>query len=470
MPRLSRAAVERARRTPRTSGRRRHGRSAKSSAIGRWLVTCTAAGPRHLAALAPAPERVELSTTASISTASPPPPQRVAAARRQRSGTTRWCILSVGRAVEKKGYDACSMRWRCCRAGLHWRLVHIGGGPLLDLRQRAASWASAGRIDWRARSPQEEVLQAYRAADLFALACRIAGDGDRDGLPNVLMEAHSQGLACLSTEVSGIPELIIDGETGMLVPPDDAARAGARARAADPLPRLPRSGSASAGYASGCAGVLPLERVSTGWRGASAVDSSRGMRDRLLRADEAARPSGALGRPYDGAAADVRRWRRRPRVESPPAFAASTRRAMPARQARIAAAGRDAWPAGCSVAGGGVRPAEQPELWFTYHLYHKAPDLLGSRGLHGLGIPYVVAEASTARKRAAGRWALGYAAAAAAIRRADLILGLNPADDDGVRPLLADARLRPLPPFLDRGCFGCRADRDRHRAMHGQPA
>jgi glycosyltransferase involved in cell wall biosynthesis len=67
------------------------------------------------------------------------------------------------------------------------------------------------------------VLEAYRRADLFALASRIAGDGDRDGLPNVLMEAQSQALACIATDVSAIPELIADGETGLLVPPEDAA-------------------------------------------------------------------------------------------------------------------------------------------------------------------------------------------------------------------------------------------------------
>jgi len=66
------------------------------------------------------------------------------------------------------------------------------------------------------------VLHAYRINDLFVLACRIAEDGDRDGLPNVLMEAQSQGLACVSTDVSAIAELIIDGETGILVSPDDA--------------------------------------------------------------------------------------------------------------------------------------------------------------------------------------------------------------------------------------------------------
>ena len=69
------------------------------------------------------------------------------------------------------------------------------------------------------------MLAAYRAADIFALPAASSADGDRDGLPNVLLEAQSQKLACVSTSVSGIPELIEDGVTGLLVEP---ARAGPR--------------------------------------------------------------------------------------------------------------------------------------------------------------------------------------------------------------------------------------------------
>ena len=65
------------------------------------------------------------------------------------------------------------------------------------------------------------MFAAYRAADLFALTAKIAGDGDRDGLPNVLMEAQSQGLACLATRVGAIEELIDDGVTGLLADSGD---------------------------------------------------------------------------------------------------------------------------------------------------------------------------------------------------------------------------------------------------------
>jgi len=77
------------------------------------------------------------------------------------------------------------------------------------------------RISWLGSRAQAEVLAQYRASDLFVLACRIASDGDRDGLPNVLVEASSQRLACISTTISGVPELLSDDVNGLLVPPDD---------------------------------------------------------------------------------------------------------------------------------------------------------------------------------------------------------------------------------------------------------
>jgi glycosyltransferase involved in cell wall biosynthesis len=95
-------------------------------------------------------------------------------------------------------------------------------------------------------------------------------------------------------------------------------------------------------------------------------------------------------------------------------------------------------------------PQVAPDLWFTYHLYYKAPDRLGPRIAAALGIPYVVAEASCAAKRAGGVWDSGHRAVVTALRRADAVLGLNPADRDGVLPLLADPRRWiALPPFLD---------------------
>jgi glycosyltransferase involved in cell wall biosynthesis len=181
-----------------------------------WLVTCTDAGRAHLAALAPSPEKVELVYHGlDLARFAPQPTPRATVKMPM--------ILSVGRAVEKKGYDDLLAALAALPPGRDWRFVHVGGGPLLPMLKRQGVQAGiASRLEWRGALPQDEVLRLYREADLFVLPSRVAGNGDRDGLPNVLMEAQSQGLACVSTRVSGIPELIVDGETGMLVPPGDA--------------------------------------------------------------------------------------------------------------------------------------------------------------------------------------------------------------------------------------------------------
>jgi len=104
--------------------------------------------------------------------------------------------------------------------------------------------------------------------------------------------------------------------------------------------------------------------------------------------------------------------------------------------------------------------AERPALWFTYHLYYKAPDWLGPAVSAALDIPYVVAEVSHAGKRAAGAWAMGHAGAAAAIAQADAIINLNPADVAGLAGV-ADphAILVMLKPFIDGADFAAAANR-----------
>jgi glycosyltransferase involved in cell wall biosynthesis len=121
--------------------------------------------------------------------------------------------------VPKKGYPDLLQALAQLPPELDWRFRHIGGGPELPaLQQLADDLKIADRITWQGALPQTDVLAAYRAADLFVLASRITEDGDRDGLPNVLMEAQSQAVAVIATDISGVPELIRHGETGWLVP------------------------------------------------------------------------------------------------------------------------------------------------------------------------------------------------------------------------------------------------------------
>jgi glycosyltransferase involved in cell wall biosynthesis len=196
-----------------------------------WLVTCTAANHAHLSALAP-PARVELVYHGLDFSRFPPVDKNTSS-----DGEKTVIILSVGRLVEKKGTDVLLEALARLPKELRWRLVHVGGGPLKDqLHRLARALGIAERIEWRGARTQTELLAAYRAADLFTLASRVARDGDRDGLPNVLAEAQSQGLACVATRISGIPELIDDGETGLLVAPEAPAEL---ARALEALIRDP---------------------------------------------------------------------------------------------------------------------------------------------------------------------------------------------------------------------------------------
>ena len=192
-------------------------------AAAAWAVTCTAHGRDHLAALAPTADRVQLLYHGldfrrfGVSEATPD--------SRERDGGNAGdplVILSVGRAVEKKGLAVLVDALAKLPPTLAWRFRHIGGGPLLPtLKARARELGIADRMEWLGAQPQDVVLQRYREADLFVLASRVAADGDRDGLPNVLMEAQSQRLAVIATRAGAIPELIESEVTGLLVEPDD---------------------------------------------------------------------------------------------------------------------------------------------------------------------------------------------------------------------------------------------------------
>lgn len=192
-------------------------------ASAEWLVTCTSANVDHLRQLADEPERVSLLYHGLDFDRFPDIERRPG----QRDGSdieNPVRIISVGRAVNKKGYDFLLDALADLPAQIHWRFSHIGGGELLEqLQARAIELKLENRIDWLGALPQTDVLAQYRQADLFVLPSRISNNGDRDGLPNVLMEAQSQRLACLSTDISGIPELIDHAKTGWLVPQKDSA-------------------------------------------------------------------------------------------------------------------------------------------------------------------------------------------------------------------------------------------------------
>lgn len=183
-----------------------------------WLVTCTSVNTKYLSGLASEAAKVELMYHGLDLSRFPEFDKRDFTRKGEKSADPVK-LVSVGRAVVKKGYDDLLTALAALPPDLNWTFSHIGGGPLLPrLKAQADDLGIADRIEWRGALAQKDVLLALQASDIFVLASRIAEDGDRDGLPNVLMEAQSQRLPVIATDVSAISELIIDTETGLLVP------------------------------------------------------------------------------------------------------------------------------------------------------------------------------------------------------------------------------------------------------------
>jgi glycosyltransferase involved in cell wall biosynthesis len=188
----------------------------------RFVVTCTGYNARHLAGLVgPRTARrihriyhgVDLHKF-----------QANGAASTNRAGSPP-TILAVGRLVEKKGMGYLVEAFRLLlESGYDARLQIVGSGELKDvLKEQIAGAGLQQRVALLGARPQEELIELYHQATIFALPCIVAENGDRDGIPNVLVEAMRCGLPVISTDVSGIPELVVDGQTGVVVPPRDAA-------------------------------------------------------------------------------------------------------------------------------------------------------------------------------------------------------------------------------------------------------
>ena len=187
-----------------------------------WTVTCTRSGYEHLVAQSKRAETIHL-VHHGVDLSRFSAEKSSGSQRDGSSDEDPVRLVTVGRAVEKKGLDTLIDALSMLPDDLHWQWTHIGGGVLSDrLAAQIEKLGLTGKAHMLGAKPQQFVLQTYRDSDLFVLPCRVASDGDRDGLPNVLVEAQSQGLACISSPISGIVELITDQENGLLTPPDDA--------------------------------------------------------------------------------------------------------------------------------------------------------------------------------------------------------------------------------------------------------
>jgi glycosyltransferase involved in cell wall biosynthesis len=193
-------------------------------ANAKFVTTCTAYNKAHLESMTG--RRIELVYHGLDLTAIEPAPQT---ARNSHPPL----ILSVGRLVEKKGFPYLIKACRWLQDwGCDFRCEIIGEGPKRgDLEGLVTDLNLQDQVILRGALPNAEVMARYTQAAIFALPCVIAGDGDRDGIPNVLLEAMANLVPVVSTRVSGIPEVVQDGVTGLLVDPgSEEALAKAMAR------------------------------------------------------------------------------------------------------------------------------------------------------------------------------------------------------------------------------------------------
>jgi len=186
-----------------------------------FLVTCTGANEEHLQRLAPKGTKIYkiyhgLDTQLFANSAQDSPiisDEKVPV------------VLSVGRLVEKKGFDflikACAIlkergrRFQC-------QIVGGGDGYTETLVQLIKELGLEGTVSLHGAVTQEELRDIYQQATLFALPCLVIDNGDRDGIPNVLVEAMAMRVPVISTDISGIPELIDNNVNGLLVPEKNA--------------------------------------------------------------------------------------------------------------------------------------------------------------------------------------------------------------------------------------------------------
>jgi colanic acid/amylovoran biosynthesis glycosyltransferase len=163
------------------------------------------------------------------------------------AGEDPW-LLAVGQLKEKKGLRylidavaALAARWPALQCEI------VGEGPLRgDMERQIVELGLADRVRLAGALPHPEVVTRYARRPIFVLPCVVATDGDRDGIPNAILEAMAMELTVIATPISGIPEVVHDDETGILVTPADVpALAEAIGRALSDPPLRDRLGKAA---------------------------------------------------------------------------------------------------------------------------------------------------------------------------------------------------------------------------------
>ncbi len=189
---------------------------ARKIALAQFVVTCTGVNKTYLESIAPQGSDINVVHHGIDVRLFSPKHDKT-------TPHTPANIISVARLTAKKGlptvFEALSL---LKKRGIDFRYTLIGTGEEREaLEKQARSLGIFERIDWLGVRPHEDVVTALDQADVFVLGCQVLDNGDRDGIPNVLVESMAMGLPVVATEISAIPELIENNETGLLVPQRD---------------------------------------------------------------------------------------------------------------------------------------------------------------------------------------------------------------------------------------------------------
>jgi len=182
--------------------------------LARFVVTCTEYNRQHLSKLAgrhaaPIHRVYHGIDTRLFSTNND----------KQRPPAAPYQILTIARLTAKKGLPTLYRALKQLHdQGFAFRHTLIGDGEdRVEILALIKELGMATATQWLGTLPHHEVVEHYRQADLFALSCEVAANGDRDGIPNVLLESMAMGVPVVTTEVSAIPELVENGRSGLLV-------------------------------------------------------------------------------------------------------------------------------------------------------------------------------------------------------------------------------------------------------------
>ena len=181
----------------------------------KFVATCTKANEQHLREVEPDSAPIH-TIYHGLDTKQFAPLEKVP--------TAKPIVLSVGRFVEKKGYKFLVEACRILKdRGLDFECHIVGGGDSESVKSQIQQLQLTDTVIIHSAVTQEELRHIYQRATVFALACQIIESGDRDGIPNVMAEAMAMELPIVSTDISGIPELVDHRVDGLLVPQKNAA-------------------------------------------------------------------------------------------------------------------------------------------------------------------------------------------------------------------------------------------------------